>query len=164
MSPRKRGSRIYWRTRGGVARAYLDARDFADVGGKLEALRAPGEHWATSDRDVAHQLAAERIAQLEAKRRGRAILGATKETTLAQVAALHLDAKAESGRYTPEWLGVTEGYLSRVLDVLGRDRDPQSVTVEDVRRLQAMPGLYGAIIGKALYDGAVKLSDLTALR
>ncbi|HEV7404132.1 MAG TPA: 1-(5-phosphoribosyl)-5-[(5-phosphoribosylamino)methylideneamino]imidazole-4-carboxamide isomerase [Chthoniobacteraceae bacterium] len=37
-------------------------------------------------------------------------------------------------------------------------------TVEDVRRLQAMPGLYGAIIGKALYDGAVKLSDLTALR
>jgi phosphoribosylformimino-5-aminoimidazole carboxamide ribotide isomerase len=37
-------------------------------------------------------------------------------------------------------------------------------TVEDMRRLQAMPGLYGAIIGKALYDGAVKLSDLTALR
>jgi phosphoribosylformimino-5-aminoimidazole carboxamide ribotide isomerase len=37
-------------------------------------------------------------------------------------------------------------------------------TVEDVRRLQAMPGLYGAIIGKALYDGAVKLSDLTSLR
>jgi phosphoribosylformimino-5-aminoimidazole carboxamide ribotide isomerase len=37
-------------------------------------------------------------------------------------------------------------------------------TVEDVRQLQAMPGLYGAIIGKALYDGAVKLSDLTALR
>jgi phosphoribosylformimino-5-aminoimidazole carboxamide ribotide isomerase len=37
-------------------------------------------------------------------------------------------------------------------------------TVEDVQRLQAMPGLYGAIIGKALYDGAVKLSDLTALR
>lgn len=37
-------------------------------------------------------------------------------------------------------------------------------TIEDVRRLQAMPGLYGAIIGKALYDGAVKLSDLVALR
>ncbi len=37
-------------------------------------------------------------------------------------------------------------------------------TADDVRRLQAMPGLYGAIIGKALYDGAVKLSDLTALR
>ena len=37
-------------------------------------------------------------------------------------------------------------------------------TAEDVRRLQTMPGLYGAIIGKALYDGAVKLTDLAALR
>lgn len=37
-------------------------------------------------------------------------------------------------------------------------------TADDVRRLQAMPGLYGAIIGKALYDGAVKLTDLAALR
>ena len=30
--------------------------------------------------------------------------------------------------------------------------------------LQIEMGLYGAIIGKALYDGAVKLSDLVALR
>ena len=37
-------------------------------------------------------------------------------------------------------------------------------TADDVRRLQAMPGLYGAIIGKALYDGAVKLTALAALR
>jgi phosphoribosylformimino-5-aminoimidazole carboxamide ribotide isomerase len=37
-------------------------------------------------------------------------------------------------------------------------------TAEDVRRLQAMPGLYGAIIGKALYDGAVQLTELAALR
>jgi hypothetical protein len=27
-----------------------------------------------------------------------------------------------------------------------------------------MPGLYGCIIGKALYDGAVHLRDLTTLR
>ena len=32
----------------------------------------------------------------------------------------------------------------------------------DVRRLAQMTGLYGCIIGKALYDGAVKLRDLTA--
>ena len=34
----------------------------------------------------------------------------------------------------------------------------------DVRRLGQMPGLYGCIIGKALYDGAVNLRDLAALR
>ena len=34
----------------------------------------------------------------------------------------------------------------------------------DVQRLAQMPGLYGCIIGKALYDGAVNLRDLTTLR
>jgi phosphoribosylformimino-5-aminoimidazole carboxamide ribotide isomerase len=34
----------------------------------------------------------------------------------------------------------------------------------DVRRLSQMPGLYGCIIGKALYDGALHLHDLVALR
>jgi phosphoribosylformimino-5-aminoimidazole carboxamide ribonucleotide (ProFAR) isomerase len=29
-----------------------------------------------------------------------------------------------------------------------------------VRRLRQMPGLYGCIIGKALYDGTVHLRDL----
>ena len=33
-------------------------------------------------------------------------------------------------------------------------------SVEDVRRLAQMPGLYGCIVGKALYDGAVTLPDL----
>ena len=34
----------------------------------------------------------------------------------------------------------------------------------DVQRLAQMTGLYGCIIGKALYDGAVKLSELAAMR
>lgn len=34
-------------------------------------------------------------------------------------------------------------------------------TVEDVMRLKAMPGLYGAIIGKALYDERIRLKDLS---
>ena len=37
-------------------------------------------------------------------------------------------------------------------------------TVGDVQRLQKMEGLYGAIIGKALYDGAVRLADLVTPR
>jgi phosphoribosylformimino-5-aminoimidazole carboxamide ribotide isomerase len=33
-------------------------------------------------------------------------------------------------------------------------------TPEDVRKLRQIPGLYGAIIGKALYEGAIKLEEL----
>jgi phosphoribosylformimino-5-aminoimidazole carboxamide ribotide isomerase len=32
----------------------------------------------------------------------------------------------------------------------------------DVERLAGMPGLYGCIIGKALYDGAVDLKQLAS--
>jgi phosphoribosylformimino-5-aminoimidazole carboxamide ribotide isomerase len=35
---------------------------------------------------------------------------------------------------------------------------------DDVRRLAQMPGLYGCIIGKALYDGTICLSDVVASR
>ncbi len=37
-------------------------------------------------------------------------------------------------------------------------------SAQDVKRLGEMPGLYGCIIGKALYDKAVSLPDLVALR
>ncbi len=33
-------------------------------------------------------------------------------------------------------------------------------TVEDVAKLREMPGLYGAIIGKALYDNRIQMKDL----
>src|ERR1700739_4092634 len=36
-------------------------------------------------------------------------------------------------------------------------------TMEDVRRLAALPGLYGTIIGKALFDGTVDLSEAVAV-
>lgn len=48
--------RIYWRSRHGRRVAYADFRDFADVGGKLEALIVPGERQATSDESTAVQL------------------------------------------------------------------------------------------------------------
>ncbi len=37
-------------------------------------------------------------------------------------------------------------------------------SADDVRRLAAMPGLYGCIIGKALYDGAIQLREIAASR
>lgn len=37
-------------------------------------------------------------------------------------------------------------------------------SADDVRKLGEMPGLYGCIIGKAIYDGAVNLREVAALR
>ena len=37
-------------------------------------------------------------------------------------------------------------------------------TAGDVRRLAAIPGLYGCIIGKALYEGTVSLAEVAAFR
>lgn len=37
-------------------------------------------------------------------------------------------------------------------------------SAEDVRKLGEMPSLYGCIIGKAIYDGAVNLREVAALR
>jgi hypothetical protein len=44
----------------------LDGRDYSDVRGRREPLIAPGERSATTDPDVATQLAAERLQELEA--------------------------------------------------------------------------------------------------
>jgi len=77
MTPRRRKSRIYWR-QGGARRAYLDVRDYRDVGGGQEALRADGESQATTDPDVAQLLAGRRLQELDALRRGRALHGVRK--------------------------------------------------------------------------------------
>jgi hypothetical protein len=94
MTPRRRQSRIYWRVRGGVRRAYGDFRDYADVGGKREPLIPEGEHFATTDLDVAIQLA----ANLEAARRWRGLTGRSDVATLAVYARDYLIAKKRSGR------------------------------------------------------------------
>ena len=148
--------RIKWRRQGGEQRAYGDFRDFSDVGGRYEALIATGEKRATTDADVAQALVAERVRELDAKRRGRALYGETKSTTLAELVRLHLIAKAESKKFTEPWLAALEAYLKRVLDLLGKDREPTSVTVEDVRRLIAelrrLPNGRGGTMG----DGNVR--------
>lgn len=156
MTPRKRTSRIYWRARGGERRAYGDFRDYADVGGKREPLVPEGQHLATSDPDVAQAVATLRLRELEAKRRGRALVGETKRTTLAELARLHLIAKAQSNKFSTQWLAALQTYLERVLKILGEKRDPESVTVEDVRRLVAelrrLPNRRGSTMG----DGNVR--------
>jgi hypothetical protein len=61
LMPKKRSSRIYMRTRGGETRYYADFRDYSDVGGRREALIAPGEKSATTDEDVAAELVCDRV-------------------------------------------------------------------------------------------------------
>ena len=132
--PKQRKSRVYTRQRGGVNRYYADFRDFADVGGKQEALIADGERSATTDSDIAAHLCSERVQELEAKRRKTTILGVKKETTLAEFAAHHLVAKKQGGKVTDDWLEYAEIALSRAINFLGAERDLASVSVEDVRQ------------------------------
>jgi integrase len=156
VTPRKRRTRVYWRLRGGARRAYADFRDYSEVGGRLEAQIAPGQRLATTDPDVAQELTAARVRELEAARRGRALHGETKRTTLGEAASLHLIAKKQSGRYTNTWLAAVEAYLRRVLEALGSERDPATVSVEEIRSLVAHLRRLPNGRGSTMSDGNVR--------
>jgi integrase len=135
MTPRKRKSRVYWREQGGARRAWFDGRDYSDVGGRREPLIAPGERSATTDPDVATQLAAERLQELEAARRQRAFHGGRAvETQLGAFARLHLIAKKKAGKVTDEWLALAELSLNRAIAYFGAERELDTLRVSDVRR------------------------------
>jgi integrase len=134
MTPRKRKSRIYWRDQGGARRAWFDGRDYRDVGGRLEPLVVLGEHFATTDSDVANQLAAARLTELEGARRRRAFQGGrVGGGTLSAFAREHLIAKKRAGKVTDHWLAATEGFLRRAVEFFGAERELDSVRPSDVR-------------------------------
>ncbi len=135
--PRKRTSRIYARTRGDTTRFYGDFRDYSDVGGRLEALVAPGEHSATTDKDIAGELATQRVRELEAKRRGKTLIGTLRSETLGAFAATHLKNKAEGirrGKITKSWVENVELHLEDAIDFFGAGKDVASITVDDVEQ------------------------------
>ncbi len=150
------GTRIYWRKRGGVRRAYADLREYADVGGRRETLVAPGERLATSDPATAQVLLARRIEQLEGLRRGRAIHGLAGQATLAEFARLHLLAKAQSGKFTDDWLAATEVCLKRAVEFFGGGRELGSITVTDVRQWSAQLAKTPNGRGGTLSTGSVR--------
>jgi integrase len=129
MTPRKRKSRIYWR----ASRAWGDFRDYADAGGRLEALTPAGERLATRDPDIAQALASARLRELDALRRGRALHGKAKGTALAPYAAEHLQKKARAGKVTRGWMEMAELFLRRAIAFLGAERDLESIGVADVQ-------------------------------
>lgn len=154
-------SRLYTRRdRDGVLRYYADLRS---LGGKQIALRAsddPHER-ATSDREVAEKLLADRVNELLAKRHHahRVTAGVEKRDVprLKAFAAAHLVAKAKAGKVTDNWLERTEARLRLAVEFFGGDRALDTIEVPDVEAwlawLQERPGRRG---NRELSGGALR--------
>lgn len=127
---RKARSRIYWRDQGGERRAYAD---FRDIGGGREALVAPGEHRATTDRLIAEKLMANRLSELQGQKRDSALLGVKRKATLAAFVSHHLVQKAKSGRFSDSWLADSERMLALAIGFFGSDRDIATIGVTDIQ-------------------------------
>src|SRR5438309_9010858 len=74
--------------------------DFRDLGGKLEALKPPGQKRATTDGDIATDLANARVKVLEARRRGIGLIGIGEVDGLGKFAEYHLQRKQQLGEAT----------------------------------------------------------------
>lgn len=136
----KRTSRLYTRHQGGQDRYYADFRDYADVGGKQEALKVPGERRATTDPDVAAKLMADRLTELERLRRGQALTGVIREESLYRFAAEHLRKKAQGIRkelITEAWVEHAQMHLETAINFFGANTSVAAITVEDVQRYVA---------------------------
>jgi len=153
MPRRRTTGRVFWREQGGARRAYGDFRDYADVGGKREALVVPRDRRATSDANLAEVLAARRLDELNrlrAQRQAGAVHDLPKRTTLLAFAREHLIAKAKAGNATESWVAETEHCLARAIEHFGSERDVAAITAADVRRwtelLQSVPNGRGATL------------------
>lgn len=157
-----RKSRIYWRNQGSVDRAYADLRD---LGGGLVALIPPNEKRATTDPEIAEELLLQRVTTLKEQRRNRVLFGLDPDADLAQYIEHHLQAKAESGRYSAAWLQSTRVYLARAVAYFTsyqrateefpkpepRPRNLATIGVTDVgeyaRWLKTQPNRRGGVLG-----------------
>lgn len=159
---KRRVTRIYWRR----DRAWGDFRDFADVGGKQEALKAEGEPLATEDPDVAGKVAAARVEELEGLRRQSAILGVRGGAPLAKYASSHLSKKRSEGT-SPGHLKIVEGNLRVAVDYFGAGRELSSISTREVgawvRALRKTPnGRGGELTAATAIKYLNALSDLFA--
>ena len=114
MSRRRRRDRLYQKR----GRYYADLRDFADVGGRLEAMKPRGSQYGTDDRDVATRVLAERTEELEKMREGRGS-NASTDASLADYAERHLKLKA--GHRRASTVARSERALRIVLGYFGGD-------------------------------------------
>lgn len=123
--------------------------------------------------ELAKQFGRERVAVgIDAKNGQVSVKGWTEESALT---ALDLAKRAEdAGAGTIIYTDIaTDGMMAgpnfveteKMLHALGCQLIASGgvSSVSDVKRLSEMPGLYGCIIGKALYDGAMQLPELVTL-
>jgi len=158
-----------------------------ELGGGLRDLRAveaaleTGVHWAVVGtraaldrvflREVCRRHAGRIIVAVDARGERVAIKGWTEvvEETVAEVGARARDAGAAALLYTDVSRDGTEtGPNLEETDNLARQVAMPILAsggvgrVEDLRRLAAISGVVGAIVGRALYTGAIDLREASA--
>ena len=126
--PRKRTSRVYQKR----GRYYGDFRDYADVGGGQEALKQTPNQPATTDADVAADLAAARVRQLEKARRKKQLTGVPRQSTLVAFADYHLEQKKLTGKMEDSSLESSQLHLEDAAAFFG-DRELEMISVGDVQ-------------------------------
>jgi len=150
--------RIYWRN----GRAYGDFRAYQDVGGGRGALAEQGSTWGTTDPKIAEALFAQKLADLQSKRRGRAGAPEQRTTTLDVLVRDHLQKKHRAGRTSHAHMMDLDHRLRMAVEFFGAKRDPRTIEPADVRAwsedlarggkrkpgtvrhyLNALSGLYG---------------------
>ena len=140
--------KMYTRNQGGEDRFYADLRD---LGGGQVALRRSGSSRATTDKDEAAQLFADRIRELS----GAVSTGFG--TPLGEFVEQFLDDNPKG--VTERWLKETRFRLRRAVEFFGVDRSLTTIRPKDVRQwltrflhlstsnqrhhLHALSGLYG---------------------
>lgn len=156
---RKR-SRVYWRDRGGEQRAY---GDFRDLGGGREALVPKGEKRATTDTDIAAQLAADRVAELERRKRSKAILGLEGREPLAAFAEYHLTEKAKDPDLAHRTIVTAERHMRAAVEFFGADRLLDTIDVDDVEAWRDHLAATRTRTGKPMSPGTQRhyLNDLS---
>ena len=146
-------SRIYWRN----GKAYGDFRDFADVGGRREALKTAGMRVPTTDPDVAAKLSTDRVADLETMRRNQGLFGQKiVERGLAEYAGHHLTEKARSGKVTEGHMAISEHYLRRAVEFFRGGRALSGIRTSDVQAFVAHLQTTGNGRGGILSSGSIR--------
>ena len=106
---------------------------------------------ATTDRNIAEVLAAERIKQLAQTSRDRVLLGIEGPAHLAEYASRHLVLKAQSGKVTRAHVAELETHFQRAVDFFGASRDLATIRVQDIQAyvewLRKRPNHMGGTLG-----------------
>ncbi len=157
MARRRRRDRLYHREGRGW---YGDFRDFADVGGKREAMTPPGSQNPTEDRDEASVLAAQRLEELKDRRERGA--GAANPT-LRDFGRRHLELKRVS-RGRAESTVKRDAYsIQRLLEFFGESVTLSEISVERLSDYVAWRSVQPGRHGTGRTANQTILNELNAL-